>query len=522
MFKTCDTRINGKIRRSNVGKPIMFQGTASNVGKSFIAAAFCRIFHQDGLRVIPFKSQNMALNSYVTKEGLEMGRAQVFQAEAAGILPSVQMNPILLKPHTNQKSQVIINGKVYGNMDAKEYQEFTPQLLETIQKIYKEISSQYDIVVIEGAGSPAEINLKDNDIVNMGMAKVADAPVILIGDIDRGGVFASLVGTIMLLSEEERERIKGVIINKFRGDIKLLEPGIKMLEDMIHIPVLGVLPYMNVFMEDEDSLTARFNKTHAVTTVSIEVVCLPYISNFTDFSIFETQEDVSIRYITRGKCIGDPDMLIIPGSKNTMEDILYLRESGLMEQIKRFAKKGKLVVGLCGGYQMLGKKLWDPKGIETGIHELEGLGLLDIETSFDTEKVTTQVSGRIQNNLPGYLKDLGGKKITGYEIHMGTTTFGKDIIPLLAIEEKLGKKVSFIEGCTNKEGNIIGTYLHGFFDEVDFMRSLLNTLREKKGLDKKHTTVTSLDEFKNREYDKLAKIVRQNVDLETIYKWIRT
>lgn len=505
-----------------MGKAIMFQGTASNVGKSLVAAAFCRIFYQDGHKVIPFKSQNMALNSYVTKEGLEMGRAQVFQAEAAGLLPSVKMNPILLKPHTNQKSQVIINGKVYGNMDPQEYYEFTPQLLNIIKKAYDEISSHYDIVVIEGAGSPAEINLKDNDIVNMGMAKMADAPVILIGDIDKGGVFASLVGTIMLLSKEERERVKGIIINKFRGDVKFLEPGIKMLEEMVNIPVLGVLPYMNVFMEDEDSLTSRFSKAHEVATLSVEVVCLPYISNFTDFSVFEIQQDVSIRYITKGKKIGDPDMLIIPGSKNTMEDLLYLKESGLMEQIKRFAHKGKLVVGICGGYQMLGKKIYDPEEVEAGIHELEGIGLLDIKTSFHTEKVTTQVVGRIHDHLPGYLKDLGGKRVTGYEIHMGITTFGEDVVPLLTIEEKLGKKVEIIEGYANKEGNVIGTYLHGFFDEVDFIESLLNTLREKKGLRKKYKDVTGLDEFKNNEYDKLAKIVRENIDIETIYQWIST
>jgi adenosylcobyric acid synthase len=509
-----------------MGNSIMFQGTASNVGKSLIVAAFCRIFHQDGLRVIPFKSQNMALNSYVTAEGLEISRAQVFQAEAAGLAPSVKMNPILLKPHTDNKSQVIINGKVYGDMDAKEYDAFKPQLLEMITKVYEEISSQSDVVVIEGAGSPAEINLKDKDIVNMEIAKIADAPVILIGDIDRGGVFASLVGTIMLLSKEERERIKGIIINKFRGDIKLLQPGIKMLEEMIHIPVLGVLPYMDVFMEDEDSLTPRFHEGAQERIgnkeVLIEVVCLPHISNFTDFTIFETQEDVRVRYITRGKRIGNPDMLIIPGTKNTMEDLLYLRESGLIEQIKTFAKTGKLVVGICGGYQMLGKKLYDPEGVEGSIHEMEGLGLLDIETRFESKKEMAQVRGRLHKDLPGYLKDVGGKEVAGYEIHMGTTILGRDAAVLLTIEERLGEKAGYIEGCTNKEGNVVGVYLHGLFDSVDFMRSLLNTLRKKKGLEEVHTDLTSLEAFKNNEYDKLAKIVRENVDIETIYKWIKT
>ncbi|WP_070000906.1 cobyric acid synthase [Cellulosilyticum sp. I15G10I2] len=505
-----------------MGKPIMFQGTASNAGKSFIVAAFCRIFYQDGLKVIPFKSQNMALNSYITDEGLEMGRAQVFQAEAAGIQPNVKMNPVLLKPHADKHCQVVINGKVYGNMSAVEYHEFKPQLAEMIKEVYETISHDNDVVVIEGAGSPAEINLRDKDIVNMGMAELADSPVILIGDIDKGGVFAALAGTIMLLSEEEKKRVKGVIINKFRGDIKILEPGIKMLEDIIKIPVLGVIPYMHVNIEDEDSLTTRFNhQNHKQKDIEIEVVCLPHISNFTDLNIFETQEDVSIKYITRGKSIGNPDILIIPGSKNTIEDLLYLKESGLARQITALSQKGKLIFGICGGYQILGKKLCDPSGIECGINEIEGLGLLDIETVFEAEKVTTQVEGTVNKDLPGYLQNLAGKKVSGYEIHMGISTLGNGVKPILTIKEKLGKKVQLLEGCMNQEGNVMGTYLHGIFDELDFTRSLLNYIRTQKGLESKVSEVTSFKAFKDKEYDKIAQIVRENVDMEAIYKMIR-
>jgi adenosylcobyric acid synthase len=505
-----------------MGKPIMFQGTASNAGKSFIVAAFCRIFKQDGYQTIPFKSQNMALNSYITEEGLEMGRAQVFQAEAAGRIPDVKMNPVLLKPHADKHCQVVLNGKVYGNMSAVEYHEFKPNLAEMIREVYETISSENDIVVIEGAGSPAEINLRDKDIVNMGMAEIADAPVILIGDIDKGGVFAALVGTIMLLREEEKKRVKGVIINKFRGDIKILEPGIKMLEDLIKIPVIGVIPYMHVNIEDEDSLTDRFNhQSSKHKDIEIEVVCLPHISNFTDFNVFETQEDVSIKYITRGKKIGHPDMLIIPGSKNTIEDLLYLKESGLAKQITQYGKKGGLVFGICGGYQLLGNKLYDPEAVECGIGEIDGLSLLDIETIFESQKVTTQVEAVVNKDLTGYFENLEGKKVEGYEIHMGISTLGKAAKPLFTITGRLGEKAEYLEGCINEEGNVMGTYLHGVFDQLEFTRSLLNKLRAKKGLENLKSEVNSFKDFKEREYDKLAAGVREHVDLEVIYKMIR-
>lgn len=502
-----------------MSKCIMFQGTCSDAGKSLITAAFCRIFKQDGLSPIPFKSQNMALNSYITDEGLEMGRAQVFQAEAAGMKPQVCMNPILLKPSSDRKSQVIINGKVYKNMSAREYHEFKPELAGMIREIYEDISSKHDVVVIEGAGSPAEINLRAKDIVNMGMAEIADAPVILIGDIDRGGVFASLAGTIMLLTEEERKRVKGVIINKFRGDKTILDPGIKMLEDIIKIPVLGVIPYTHLKLEEEDSLSSRFNnKRDKRKPIDVAVIYLPHISNFTDFNMFETQEDVNLRYVRRGETIGETDMVIIPGSKNTISDLMYLKESGLDIEIHKLQSQGKLIWGVCGGYQMLGHKIYDPYGVEESHKECYGLGLLNMETTFAAEKVTTQVEGKINPHLPGILKDLGGRKVKGYEIHMGVSTKIGPCQDLLTIENSLGEKVSHLEGCINEEGNVIGSYMHGIFDEAEFLRSLLNKIRETKNLEHIESEVTSFASFKEGEYDKLAQVVRENMDMQAIYE----
>lgn len=512
-----------------MGKNIMLQGTASNVGKSLLTAALCRIFMQDGMKVIPFKSQNMALNSYITEEGLEMGRAQVFQAEAAGLRPHVIMNPILLKPSSDKRSQVIINGKVYGNMSAREYHEFKPQLLGMLTEHYQKISSEYDVVVIEGAGSPAEINLRDKDIVNMGMAEVADAPVILIGDIDKGGVFASLAGTMMLLREEEKKRVKGVIINKFRGDKTILDPGIKMLEDIIGIPVLGVIPYTYLQLEDEDSLTSRFKKRTGSAVnkegyqtneamLEIAVIWLPHLSNFTDFNRLELEEDVNVRYVRRGEKIGKADLVILPGSKNTLEDLQYLKESGLDMEIYQLKEEGTFIMGICGGYQMLGHKICDPEGVEGKISEAYGLGLLNRTTIFKGEKTTTQVEGSFRGNLPGILKACEGIKVKGYEIHMGISEKTGTCQELLTIEKRLGEKVSDLEGSCNEEGTVFGTYLHGIFDEGPFARCLLNAIREKKGLPALESGITSFEAFKQGEYDKLAKVVRENLDMDAIYK----
>lgn len=501
-----------------MGKKIMLQGTASNVGKSVLVAGLCRIFKQDGYKVAPFKSQNMALNSFITKEGLEMGRAQVFQAEACEIEPSVDMNPILLKPSGNHKSQVIIRGKVVQDMESCDYHKYKPQLANDLKDIFEDFSNKYDIVVMEGAGSTAEINLKEHDIANMGMAKIADAPVIIVGDIDRGGVFASLVGTMILLTEEERSRVKGVIINKFRGKKELLDEGVKMLEEIIKVPVLGVVPYSDIKIEDEDSVTTKFKTKMKKNDINIEIIKTPHMSNFTDFNIFESQEDVSIRYVDYGEALSNPDMVIIPGSKSTINDLEYIRESGLEAQLLELHKRGKLIFGICGGYQMLGKKLKDPYHVEGNIKEYKGIGLLDTETTFEKEKTTTQVEASISRNLNGYMKNLDHKTVKGYEIHMGITTISTDIDSLNIINKILDKEVNYLEGSINKEGNVVGTYIHGIFDEIDFTRSLLNNIRVYKGLEKIDTKVNSFYDFKQNEYDKLADLLREHLDIDKIYE----
>lgn len=501
-----------------MGKKIMLQGTASNVGKSTIVTGLCRIFKQDGYTVVPFKSQNMALNSFITREGLEMGRAQVSQAEASGIEPIADMNPILLKPSGNHKSQVIVRGKVVGNMSSTEYHDYKLELMDVLKDTFDELNNKYDITVMEGAGSCAEINLKERDISNMGMANIADAPVIIVGDIDRGGVFASLAGTMLLLNDEERKRVKGVIINKFRGRKELLGDGVKMLEDIIKVPVLGVVPYNDIKIEDEDSVTTRFKKSVGIRDVHIEIVRTPHMSNFTDFHIFETQEDVSVRYVDYKESLGNPDIVIIPGSKSTIDDLKFIRENGLEEQIKALHKKGKLIIGICGGYQMLGKKLKDPYHVEGEREEYDGIGLLDTETIFEREKTTTQVEATICEGLNGYLKNLGGKKVSGYEIHMGVTNRSNEISDLDNIYKKLGEVVNYTEGSVNSEGNVFGTYLHGIFDEIDFTRSLLNNIREMKNLDRIESKVSSYKEFKEKEYDKLADFLREHLDIDKIYE----
>jgi len=491
-----------------MNKSIMILGTGSSVGKSVITAGILRVLKQDGYKVAPFKSQNMALNSFITKKGNEMGRAQVVQAEAAMIEPDVRMNPILLKPSADKMAQVIIEGKVFKNMTAMEYEVFKPELKEKIRKIYEELSSENDIVVIEGAGSPAEINLRKNDIVNMGMAEISNSPVLIVGDIDKGGVFASLYGTYELLREEEKKRVKGVIINKFRGDVEILKPGLKQLEDLIHVPVLGVMPYFDIQIEDEDSVSDRFKNNLKKGEINIDVIYLPHISNFTDFNIFKTFEDVNLRYVMRGEKINNPDLIIIPGSKNTIEDLVYLRNSGLEEQIIRLNRKGTTVFGVCGGYQMLGNTLNDPYKTESRIESVNGLGLLNIDTVFELEKNTTQIEGHINEN---------GNYINGYEIHMGVTTLKENVKPLLTIDKCLGEDVNKLDGAVNKTNTVYGTYIHGIFDSINFSRSLINDLRIKKGLDIfGKEDIMSYDDFKEKEYDKLASLIRKNMDIDKI------
>lgn len=496
-----------------MAKVIMVQGTMSNVGKSVVAAGLCRIFKQDGYRVAPFKSQNMALNSFITKEGLEMGRAQVMQAEAAGVEPVVAMNPILLKPTNDIGSQVIVNGEVLGTMNARDYFAMKKTLVPEIMKAYRKLDEEYDIIVIEGAGSPAEINLKQDDIVNMGMAKLAKAPVLLVGDIDRGGVFAQLYGTVALLEEEEKKLIKGLIINKFRGDKTILDPGVDMLERLTGLPVIGVTPYLHVSLEDEDSLSERLDETQKVGLIDLAVIRLPRISNFTDFNVFEGIEGVSIRYVSAAHQLGMPDLILLPGTKNTMRDLLWMRQNGLEAAILKAHRAGSVVFGVCGGYQMLGHSISDPEGVEEG-GEIRGMGLLDTDTVFEPEKARTRVEGRILQP-EGVLETLADVKVTGYEIHMGRTVIHENATPFTEI-------VDTITGERKQEGafgnNVYGSYIHGIFDNEEVASSVVRGLARAKGITEEMGIAVDFAAFKETQYDLLAAGLREHLNMEEIYR----
>jgi len=483
-----------------MAKKIMIQGTMSNAGKSLLCAGLCRVFKQDGYRVAPYKSQNMALNSFITRDGGEMGRAQVVQAEAAGLEPDVRMNPILLKPTTDVGSQVILNGKVYGNLTAVEYYKRKLDFFPIALEAFDSLAAENDIIVIEGAGSPAEINLKQDDIVNMGLAKKLNAPVLLAGDIDRGGVFAQLYGTVALLDPDERALVKGVIVNKFRGDKKILEPGLKILEDLCKVPVAGVVPYVHLDIDDEDSLTERFNTGSERKLIDIAAIRLPRISNFTDLSPFERYENVSLRYADSPKDIYGADMIIIPGSKSTISDLMWMRQNGLEAAVKQAADGGTLVFGICGGFQMLGKTVSDPDQTEAaGVTGISGLGLLDIETVFEGEKVQTRTEGAF-SGVEGELSVLNGLSYEGYEIHMGRS--GDE-----------GRKSLISDGK-----NVYGSYIHGIFDAAGVADAVLRALCAKKGAD--HGQLTSFDpyEYKNKQYDLLADVIRESLDMELVYR----
>ena len=492
-----------------MAQSIMIQGTMSNVGKSLLTAGLCRIFQQDGYRVAPFKSQNMALNSFITREGLEMGRAQVMQAEAAGVEPSVLMNPILLKPTNDTGSQVIVNGEVWGQMSAREYFAVKKQLMPQVMQAYARLDAQYDIVAIEGAGSPAEINLKEDDIVNMGMARAAKAPVLLVGDIDRGGVFAQLYGTVSLLTPEERAAVKGVVINKFRGDKSILTPGVAALEKMLGIPVVGVTPYLHLDLDDEDSLSDRLcNKT--AQAIDLAVIRFPRLSNFTDFNVFEGMPGVSLRYVESPGTLGEPDMILLPGTKNTMQDLLWMRQQGLEAKLLQFAAAGKPIFGVCGGYQMMGNRISDPVNAEEG-GTVRGMGLLPVETVFGAQKTRTRVSGHF-GQVAGLLGVLSGRKLEGYEIHMGQS-HGE--MPLASLEEEVSGR-AWTDGC--QAGNCYGSYVHGIFDEEGVAQSIVAALAQAKGLEWKDVGAMSGRAYKDRQYDLLAHALRQHLDLPQIYR----
>ena len=482
-------------------KCIMVQGTMSGAGKSLLCTALCRIFAQDGYKVAPFKSQNMALNSFVTRAGLEMGRAQVVQAQAAGVEPDVRMNPILLKPSSDVGSQVIVNGEVRGDMPARAYFRQKKALIPEILRAYESLAQEYDILVIEGAGSPAEINLKADDIVNMGLAKLVDAPVLLVGDIDRGGVFAQLYGTVALLEADERARICGLVINKFRGDVEILRPGLAMLEEKTRLPVLGVVPYTRADIEDEDSLSERLQSSKAVKPLDAAVVCLPHISNFTDFMPLEQHPLLGVRYVQNVRELGSPDLIILPGTKNTVADLLWLRQCGLEAAVQKLAKRGTPVLGVCGGYQMLGRTLDDTLGSESGQPQtLRGLALLPTDSVFTAEKHRAQVTATAA-------APFAGASLTGYEIHTGRTAVQGT--PFCTQADGTP------EGCV--QGAVFGTYLHGLFDSGELTEKLAVYLCRQKGLCPEAAAPISMERYRAQQFDLLADSVRAALNMHAVY-----
>ena len=488
---------------------IMIQGTMSGAGKSMIAAGLCRVLTRAGYKVAPFKSQNMALNSFVTKEGLEMGRAQAMQAECCRREPLVCMNPVLLKPTDDKGSQVIVNGRVVGNMRAVEYFKYKTKLIPEIQKAFDKLRETSDVIVIEGAGSPVEINLKKNDIVNMGLAEMTGATVLLVGDIDRGGVFAQLIGTLDLLEPNERERVGGLIVNKFRGDISLFENGVRMLEERSGKKVLGVVPFTDVDLEDEDSLSDRFNK-RVSRAFDIAVIRLPHISNFTDFDVFEQSEDISLRYVSDPAQLNKPDILMLPGTKNTIGDLKWLKEKGFDENIKQLKDEGCVIIGICGGYQMLGLKVSDPDGCETGGEEA-GLGLLPVNTVMSGAKKRTQFEGKIE--CPdGVLKSLSGRRITGYEIHMGVSVLSD------SFEGDVSDFTS--QGSGYCLGNVYGTYVHGVFDADDTAAAVVKAVAASQGRSIDTSVIKDYREYKEIQYEKLADVLEQSLDIPAILKML--
>ncbi len=497
--------------------PIMIQGSMSNAGKSLIAAGLCRIFHQDGYRTVPFKSQNMALNSFITEDGGEMGRAQVVQAEAAGVSPSCDMNPVLLKPVTDEGSQVIVNGKVRADMKAAEYFRRKQELLPEIMDAYGRLAEDADIIVIEGAGSPVEMNLRSGDLVNMGMADRADSPVLLVGDIDRGGIFPQLKGTVDLLTDEERRRVKGLIVNRFRGDRALFEEGRRMLEEMTGIPVLGVVPYLDIDLDDEDSITERFQAQRAPEDeIDICVIHLPHISNFSDFTVLDAAQGMHVRYVDRPEQLSGVDAIILPGSKNTIGDLEWLHQSGIARQIRRAADMGITVVGICGGYQMLGLRITDPEGVESSSKAAQGLGLLPVSTVLEKEKQTVQTSGTV-GSLSGPLAPLSGLSFSGYEIHMGRTSAEPSAVRI--VSGNVPTPFAQLESETADgyvQGSVMGSYVHGLFDRIEFCQAFADILSERSG--KAPAVAEDYQAYRERQYDQLAEALRESLDLEAVYR----
>lgn len=484
-----------------MAKVIMIQGTMSNAGKSFLTAALCRIFRQDGHRVAPFKSQNMALNSYITEDGLEIGRAQALQAEAAGITPSALMNPVLLKPTTDVGSQVIVNGIARGNMRAADYFRRKTELIPDILHAFNTLSHQFDVIVIEGAGSPVELNLKENDIVNMGLAKLLHAPVLLAGDIDRGGIFAQLLGTLDLLDPDERTLVKGLIVNQFRGDISIFQDGVSILEARSGIPVLGVVPHIECDLEDEDSLSEKLKRHTADTTLDLAVIRLPKISNFTDFDVFSQYPGASVRYVSKPEQLGMPDLIFLPGSKSTITDMEWIRKTGLEDAIRKCFANEIPVFGICGGFQMLGAEICDPEGYETG-GSIGGIGLLPCRTVFTEQKTQMQTKGRFAGIKNGFFSCLSGKPFYGYEVHMGQTSHD-------------GFQLTDRGGCVN--GNAAGCYVHGIFDSAEVSGALIAALAAKKRIT---LSAPAIDRnvYREQQINLMADAVRKHLNMDAIYQ----
>ena len=485
----------------------------SGAGKSLLVAGLCRVLAQDGYSVAPFKSQNMALNSFVTSEGLEMGRAQVTQAEAAGIEPLAAMNPVLLKPTTNTGSQVVVQGQPIGTMSAREFFAFRHKLRQPIMESFHELERRFDVVLIEGAGSPVELNLKRDDIVNMGMARMANAPVLLVGDIDRGGVFAQLIGTMMLLEERERQHVRASVVNKFRGDATLFEDGVAILEERMGVPVAGVVPYMQLDIDDEDSMADRLLARTTNELVDVAVLRLPRISNFTDFAALDAVDGVGVRYVSRADELGTPDLIIVPGTKSTLDDLRWLTSCGMGTAVVEAAHAGVPVFGICGGYQMLGLQVEDPHDVEGG-GEARGLGLLPVRTTFGTSKHTTQSEGTFCE-VGGLLSSLGGQPARGYEIHMGETR-REGGTPLLLLRAPNGTET--FEGCA--QGNVYGCYLHGLFDEQATSQALVSALLAAKGLGASAVEAHNMDAYRQHQYDLLANGIRQSLNMDLVYRII--
>lgn len=509
-------------------RALMVLGTGSHVGKSLITAALCRILSQEGIRVAPFKAQNMALNSAATPDGFEIGRAQAMQAEAARLAPTADMNPILIKPSSDTGSQIIVQGRVWGQVTAADYhrhrvEELFPLVLES----YKRLATNYEVIVLEGAGSPAEINLKAHDIVNMRMAEAADASCLLIGDIDRGGVFASLLGTLELLDTGERNRIRGYLINKFRGDVSLLQPGLEMIKEHINIPCLGIIPYLpDVGLDEEDGVAMENRRTVGRVwrdddetpnrRLRIGVIALPHMSNFTDFDALAAEPSVALAYLSRPGEVREADIIIIPGTKQTINDLRWLKVEGFDKAIRKQAARA-LTIGVCGGMQMLGSDVRDEEGLEGG-GRMQGLGLLPINTILASDKITRRAEAQLFTpELFG--QDMVFNKANGYEIHLGVTEYETGAKPLLQLRRE-GQQQAVIDGATSANGRVIGTYLHGLFDDDEFRHALLRASRAACQLSPPRSFANFKAEREAR-FDRLAAHVRHAIDLNAILGWLK-